>query len=132
MEAQLAQTHIDVDATLKAEQERLTLRKQELETEISEIDQRLRRISAYFSDASTPSEPPHGNRHPRGLVQATVLKAIIEHPQGMTSAEIIKALGRQGIGQQSIANALSALMQSKKISSEGRGGKYRSAAAEVP
>jgi hypothetical protein len=131
----LAQTHIDVDATLKAEQERLTSRRQELETEIQEIDQRLRRISAYFGDASTPSQitrPPQGNRHPRGFVQATVLKTITEHPQGMTSAEITKALGQQGIGQQSIANALSALIQAKKISSEGRGGKYRSAAVEIP
>jgi hypothetical protein len=50
----------------------------------------------------------------------------------MTSGEITKALGREGIGQQSIANALSALIQAKKISSEGRGGKYRSATDEVP
>jgi hypothetical protein len=56
-----------------------------------------------------------------------VLKTITEHPQGMTSAEITGALGPQGIGQQSIANALSALIQAKKISSEGRGGKYRHA-----
>jgi hypothetical protein len=50
----------------------------------------------------------------------------------MTTAEIIKDLGPQGIGQQSIANALSALIQAKKISSQGRGGKYLSTAAEVP
>ena len=131
----MAQSHVDVDATLKAEQERLTSRKRELEREIEELDQRLRRIAAYFGGASTPSQmtrPPQGNRHPRGFVQATVLKTITEHPQGMTSAEITKALGRQGIGQQSIANALSALIQAQKISSEGRGGKYRSAAAEIP
>jgi putative ribosome biogenesis GTPase RsgA len=50
----------------------------------------------------------------------------------MTSGEITKALGPQGVGQQSIANALSTLTQTKKISSEGRGGKYRSVAPEVP
>ena len=115
----MAQSHIDVDATLKAEQERLASRRQELETEIQEIDQRLRRVAAYFGGASAPSQitrRPQGNRHPRGFVQATVLKTITEHPQGMTSAEITKALGTQGIGQQSIANALSALIQAKKIS----------------
>lgn len=127
----MAQSHIDVDATLKAEQERLASRRQELETEIQEIDQRLRRIAAYFGGASARSQitrPPQGNRHPRGFVQATVFKTIAEHPQGVTSVEITKALGTQGIGQQSIANALSALIQAKKISSEGRGGKYHSGA----
>jgi hypothetical protein len=112
----LAQSHMDVDATLKTEQGRLTSRKQELQTEIEEIEQRLRRIAAYFGEGSAPSEitrPPQGSRHPRGFVQSTVLKTITEHPQGMTSAEITKALGRQGIGQQSIANALSALIQAK-------------------
>jgi hypothetical protein len=126
---------MDVDTTLKAERDRLASRRQELEAEIQDVDQRLRRIDAYFGDSSTRSQitrPPQGNRHPRGFVQATVLKTITEHPQGMTSAEITKGLGRQGIGQQSIANALSALIQAQKISSEGRGGKYRSAAAEIP
>jgi hypothetical protein len=131
----LAQAPIDVDAALKTEQERLTTRRQELEIEIQEIDQRLRRIDAYFGTASGPSQitrPPQGSRHPRGFVQAAVLKTITEHPQGMTSAEITQALGPQGISPQSIANALSALSQAKKISSQGRGGKYRSATAEVP
>ena len=126
---------MDVDATLRAEQDRLTSRKRELEAEIQEIDQRLRRIVAYFGNASAPSQitrPHQGTRHPRGFVQAAVLNAITEHPQGMTSAEITKALGGQGIGQQSIANALSALIQSKKVGSEGRGGKYRSVVDAVP
>jgi hypothetical protein len=128
----MAQTHVDVDATLKAEQERLNSRKQELETEIGGIDQRLHRIFAYFGDgASQITRPPQRSRHPRGFVQAAVLKTITEHPQGMTSAEITWALGPQGIGQQSIANALSALIQAKKINSGGRGGKYRSAATEM-
>ena len=118
-----------------AEQERLNSRRQELEAEIKEIDQRLRRIGAYFGSTAAPSQitrPPQGNRHPRGFVQSTVLRTITEHPQGITTAEIIKELGPQGIGQQSIANALSALIQAKKISSQGRGGKYLSAAPEVP
>jgi hypothetical protein len=130
----MAQSHPDVDSTLRAEQGRLTSRRQELEAEIQEIDQRLRRIAAYFGEGTVASQTPRpsqGSRHPRGFVQAAVLKTITEHPQGMTSAEITKALGSQGIGQQSIANALSALIQAKKISSEGRGGKYRSAAAEA-
>ena len=37
----MAQTHLDIDTALKAEQERLTSRKQELETELSEINSRL-------------------------------------------------------------------------------------------
>ena len=92
----MAQSHVDVDATLKAEQERLTFRKQELEREIEEVDQRLRRIAAFFGDGPAPSQitrSPQGSRHPRGFVQATVLKTISEHPQGMTSGEITRALG---------------------------------------
>ena len=130
MEVDLAQSHIDVDATLKAEQQRLTTRRQELEAEIKEIDQRLGRINAYFGTAaiSASARPSQGSRQPRGHVQQSVLRTITQHPEGMTSAEITKALGPQGIGQQSIANALSALTQAKKISSEGRGGKYLSTA----
>ena len=92
------------------------------------------RIKAQFGTTSGPFQitKPPVDKHPRGFVQATVLKTISEHPQGMTSAEITKALGREGIGQQSIANALSALIQAKKISSEDKGGRYRSATDEVP
>jgi hypothetical protein len=50
----------------------------------------------------------------------------------MTTGEIITELGPQGIGRDSIANALGALVQAKKISSPGREGKYLPAAAEVP
>jgi hypothetical protein len=50
----------------------------------------------------------------------------------MTTAEIINELGPQGIGQESIANALHVLVQAKKISSPGREGKYLPAASEVP
>ena len=78
------------------------------------------------------TKPPQGEQHPRGFVQSTVLKTITEHPQGMTTAEIINELGPQGIGQESIANALDVLVQVKKISSPGREGKYLPAASEVP
>ena len=131
----MAQTHVEVDTALKAEQERLRSRRQELEAEIKEIEQRVRRIDAYFDTAPGPlqgTRAPQRDRHPRGFVQSTVLKTITAHPQGMTSAEIMKELGPQGIGQQSIANALSALSQAKKITSQGRGGKYLPATAEVP
>jgi hypothetical protein len=134
----MAQTHLDIDAALKVEQDRLTTRKQELEAELSEINQRLARISRYFTDEPAPSfrlTPPtarSGERHPRGFVQNAVLKTITEHPQGMTAAEIIKEFGPQGIGQQSIANALGALTSAKKITSQGRGGKYHPATSEVP
>ena len=125
----------DIDALLQAEQERLSKRKGELEDELSQLNLKLQRIDAYFGTRPGPSQitkPPQGERHPRGFVQATVLKTITEHPQGMTTAEIIKELGPRGIGQQSIANALGALTSSQKITSQGRGGKYLAAAQEVP
>ena len=71
-----------------------------------------RRTKAYFGETPEPfqiTQPPRGERHPRGFIQSTVLKTITEHPQGMTTAEIIKELAQQGIGEQSIENALAAL-----------------------
>jgi hypothetical protein len=138
-EARMAQTQIDIDSALKAEQERLTSRKQELETELAEIDSRLARITRYFTDEPqasfrlSPPSPRKGDRHPRGYVQQTVLKTISEHPQGLSRGEIIKLLATEGIGEQSISNSLSALVEARKvILPQSRGGKYRSAAAEVP
>jgi hypothetical protein len=130
--------HLDIDAALKAEQDRLTARKQELESELTEISGKLGRIHRYFNEEPastfrrTPPTPRSGERHPRGYVQQMVLKTITEHPQGMTTAELIAQLKTQGIGQQSISNALGALTSSGKVTAEGRGGKYRSATAEVP
>ena len=66
------------------------------------------------------------------FVQATVLKTVTEHPQGMTTAEITAELGPQGIGRESIANALGALVQAEKVSSRREEDKYFPAAAEVP
>jgi hypothetical protein len=93
------------------------------------------RINAYFG--TTPgsfqiTKPPQTDRHLRGFVQSTVLKTITEHPQGMTTAEILTDLGSQGIGEESIASALVELVQTKKINSPGREGKYLPAAGEVP
>jgi hypothetical protein len=135
----MAQTqHLDIDAALKAEQDRLTSRKQELETELGEINGRLARITRYFSEEPAPSfrltapTARSGERHPRGFVQQIVLKTITEHPSGMTTGELIAILKPQGIGQQSIANALGKLVEQKKITSEGRGGKYHPADPNVP
>jgi hypothetical protein len=135
----MAQTHLDIDTTLKTEQERLTSRKQELETELSEINGRLARITRYFRDEPQPSfrlsvpSPRRGDRHPRGFVQQTVLKTITEHPQGLSRGELIKLLAAEGIGEQSISNSLSALVEARKVLlPQSRGGKYLSAAAEVP
>jgi hypothetical protein len=50
----------------------------------------------------------------------------------MTSTEIVTKVGAQGIGQQSISDALGTLVQAKKVTSEARDGKYFPAAAEVP
>jgi hypothetical protein len=92
------------------------------------------RINAYLSTAPGQFQilrPPQGDGHPRGFVQSTVLKTITEHPQGMTMSEVIKELGPQGIGQQSIVNALG-LVEAKKVSLHDKDGKYIPAAAEVP
>jgi hypothetical protein len=93
------------------------------------------RINAQFDTASGPfqiTKPPQGEKHPRGFVESAVLKTVTEHPQGMTTAEITAELGPQGIGRQSIAKALGALVQAGKVSAQREGGKYFSAAAEVP
>jgi hypothetical protein len=93
------------------------------------------RINAQFGTISGPfqiTKPPQGDQHPRGFVQAAVLKTITEHPQGMTTGEITAELGPQGIGPQSIAIALGALVQAEKVSSQREGGTYFPAAAEVP
>jgi hypothetical protein len=93
------------------------------------------RIKTQFGTISGPfqiTKPPQGDQHPRGFVEAAVLKTITEHPQGMTTAEITAELGPQGIGPQSTAIALGALVQAEKVSSQREGGKYFPAAAEVP
>jgi hypothetical protein len=93
------------------------------------------RINPQFGTTSGPfqiTKPPQGEKHPRGFVESAVLKTVAEHPQGMTAAEITAELGPQGIGRESIASAISALVQAKKVSSQREGSKYLSAAAEAP
>ena len=93
------------------------------------------RINARFETTSGPfqiTKPPQGEKHPRGFIESAVLKTVTEHPQGMTTAEITAELAPQGIGRQSIAKALGALIQAEKVSSQREGSKYFSAAAEVP
>ena len=92
------------------------------------------RVNAQFGTISGPfqiTKPPQGEKHRRGFIESAVLKTVTEHPQGMTTAEITAKLGPEGIGRQSIANALGALVQAEKVSSP-EGGKYFPAAAEVP
>jgi hypothetical protein len=93
------------------------------------------RINAHFDARPEPfqiTKPPQGDRHPRGFVQSTVLKTITEHPQGMTTEEIIRELAPEGIGRQSVADALDALIRAEKIHSEGAAGRYIPAAPEIP
>lgn len=93
------------------------------------------RFNVQFGTASGPfqiTKPPQADKHPRGFVKSAVLKTITEHPQGMTPVEITAELGPQGIGPQSIALALRALLQAEKVSSQGEGEKYFPATAEVP
>ena len=127
----MAQTHaIDIDAALKAEQEKLNSRKKELETELAEINGKLGRINRYFSEEPqqdpfklTPSLPSRDRRE-RGYVQDKVKATIYSHPDGITSGELTRAL--DGISGQSIQNALSALRKGNQIVRDGaRGGKYR-------
>src|SRR5207249_1716455 len=77
------------------------------------------RINAQFGTTSGRfqiTKPPQGEKHPRGFVESAVLKTVTEHPQGMTTAEIAAQLGPQGIGRQSIASALGALVRAEKVS----------------
>ena len=121
--------HLDIDAALKQEQQRLNSRKQELETELAEINTKLNRIHRYFSDESAPSSrrppptPQSGNRAARGSVQTTVFELINENPEGLTRSEIITKL--PDVQEQSISNALSTLVKTGRINSGGRCGKYR-------
>jgi len=93
------------------------------------------RINAFTVRTPKPfqiTHPPQRDRHPQGFVQSAVLKTITEHPQGMTTAGIIAELGCQGIGRQSIEDALGVLLRAKKVGMQGSGGKYNPAAPEVP
>jgi hypothetical protein len=128
---------------MERERERLNERRKDVAAELEALDAEIAGINAYFDAMSRPTKPdvkltpPNprriDNRHPRGFVQSTILKTITEHPQGLTRAELIKLLAAENIGEQSISNALGALVDANKITApQTRGGKYHSAAAEVP
>jgi hypothetical protein len=126
---------------MERERVRLTERRRDIAAELESLEAEIAAINAYFnamSPSSRSQQPTRSSRsstverHPRGFVQQTVLKTITEHPQGMTTAELITALKAHNIGQQSISNALGALVKTTKITSQGRGGKYRPASPEVP
>jgi hypothetical protein len=126
---------------MERERARLSERRKDIAAELKSVDAEIAGIDASFNalSLSSGSQQPtrssrssSGERHPRGFVQQTVLKTITEHPQGMTNAELIAALKSQKIGLQSISNALGALVEKNKISSEGRGGKHRPATTDVP
>jgi hypothetical protein len=128
----MAQTQqLDIDAALKAEQERLASRKEELSAELDEINVRLARIGRYFTEEEpadrrfklTPPKPPIDRRN-RGYVQEQVKATVFAHRDGITSGDLNKAL--EGISPQSIQNALAALRRSNQIIKDGdRGGKFR-------
>jgi len=125
---------IDAEVTLKEEQERLAARKQVLQTELAQIDQKLDRINRYFSGTTGPTQITRhlqGEGHLRGFIQATVLKTVSGHPQGLTSREVTELLKPDNISQKSIYNALGTLVFTKKVTFQGRGGKYRLASAET-
>src|SRR5690348_6637208 len=115
----MAQTHndIDIDAALKAKQERLTARRQALHTEIDQIDYELGRIARYFSNDPTPglssAAPRQRQRQqlaPRGEVQTKVREAVYSAgPDGITTTALNKLL--DGTSPQSIQNALTALKE---------------------
>ena len=92
------------------------------------------RVNPYYSKPAPfqITKSPLAGQHQGGFVQSTVLKTVTEHPQGMTAAEICSELGPQGIGQESIADALNNLVHAQKLGWERTAGKYHSTAAEVP
>jgi hypothetical protein len=129
--------HLDIDAALKAEQDRLISRKQELETELADINTRLARIHRYYNDEppqrsrSAPTQHKRaGDRAERGSVQMAVLEIIDQNSGGLTRAEIIAKL--PDVQVQSISNALAQLSKSHRVHFPGRGGKYRPITIEPP
>jgi hypothetical protein len=125
----LAQTQKpDIDPLLKQEQEALTSRKQELETEIADINTRLARIGRYFTDEPPPRQPAvtprrSATRTERGSVQMAVHNALEAAGSiGLTKAQLIEKLPT--INQQSISNALKKFTTDSVVTWEGRGKPY--------
>jgi hypothetical protein len=74
--------------------------------------------------------PPKVDRHPRGVRPVGGAQDGTEHPKGRQRPKSSRTRGRQGIGQQSIENALGVLVQIRGQ----RAGQHSTAnpAAEVP
>jgi hypothetical protein len=107
----------DIDALLLAEQERLNKRKEELESELTQLNVRLSKINRYFTDEE-PQDPfkltpprPSSDRRERGAVQEQVKATIYSRPQGISTSELNKAL--DGISPQSIQNSLTRTSQGR-------------------
>ena len=117
-------TKPDIDALLKQEQEALTSRKTELESEIADINSRLARIGRYFSDEpaqrpSTLTPRRSVTRTERGSVQMAVYRALeAAGSTGLTKSQLIEAL--PAINQQSISNALKKFTTDSVVTWEGR------------
>jgi hypothetical protein len=121
--------HLDIDGALKAEQERLTARKVELETELAELHLKLSRIARYFTDepvyrqASTPRRQP-AQRTERGEVQTKVREAIYSAaPDGLSTGKLKELL--EGVNYQSILNAIEGLARKNEIIKGPARGKHR-------
>ncbi len=119
----------DLDALLKAEEERIQARLNELESELSDLNLRRDRIHAYFNpptsrDVPTPRLPRKQatDRAPRGEVQAKVLETVQANPTGLTKGQLKDKL--PDLQDQSISNALDALKKQGRITWEGRGKPY--------
>jgi hypothetical protein len=85
------------------------------------------RVSRSTQKRATKRAKRAGTRRPRGSVQGGVLKIIAPAKEGLTRGDIIGALGSKGNRsvEQSVSNALSAMLKSKKIARKD--GKYLAA-----
>jgi hypothetical protein len=139
-----------VDAFLARQRSQWTKKRQgvlaaqkKINEELAAVDKELAAIDAYHSVRSGKgtmvSQPRSsrstrkraikrtkrsGTRQPRGSVQAGVLKIIKSAKEGLTRGDIIGNLESKGnkSAEQSISNALSAMLKSKKIARKD--GKY--------
>jgi hypothetical protein len=129
--AQTAEQTPTLKEIMEQERNRLTERKKDIAAELEVLDAEIAAIDAYFSAISSPRyrqenirkpRTPGGDRAPRGSVQTTVFDLINKNPEGLTRTEIIAKL--PDIQEPSISNALSTLVKTGRIKSQGRGGKY--------
>ena len=86
----------NIDALLLAEQERLNKRKEELESELTQLNVRLSKINRYFTDEE-PKDPfkltpprPSSDRRERGAVQNRLRRPSTRAPRGSAPASSTK------------------------------------------